>query len=115
MIGVILSAVCLSIRADTPSGPVAFEMSKDVNRSNTSGSEHSRSGSMCVPGVLGTGIVSSRDSGEAVEVFTKGITEHCGFSFVCIRCNIIPFERWDFRDIVCYTLNGLPEFFLSRV
>ena len=29
MIGVMLSAVCLSILADTPSGPVAFEVSME--------------------------------------------------------------------------------------
>ena len=44
MIGVILLDVCFSIRADVPSGPVAFEISKHVKRSNTSGSVQSKSG-----------------------------------------------------------------------
>ena len=62
-----LSAVCLSILADTPLGPIAFEISKEVRRLNTSGSVHSRSGSMCIyiVVVLGIEIISSCDRGEA--------------------------------------------------
>lgn len=56
MIGVILSAVYFSIRGDTPSGPVAFEISKVVRRLDTSGSVQSKSESMRMPGDLGTGI-----------------------------------------------------------
>ena len=73
-----------------PSGPVAFETSKDVKRSNTSGSVQSRSGSICILRDLSTEIILACESEEeqAVEILTEGITEHCGFSFVSSRCSI---------------------------
>ena len=65
MIGVILSVVCFSIQVDMPSGPMAFEISKHVKRSNTSGSVQSKSGSVHILGDLGTEITSACESGDA--------------------------------------------------
>ena len=42
-----------------PSGPVAFEISKDARRSKTSGSVQSRLLSIYVCGVLGIGITAT--------------------------------------------------------
>ena len=48
-----------------PSGPVAFEISKHVKRSNTSGSVQSKSGSVHILGDLGTEITSPCERGDA--------------------------------------------------